>query len=247
MATIIQRMRETVQWTSGINVVAGLWLIIAPFVLGYEDIQAALWNDVLVGIMVAAFAVARLARPLMNPSWSWINALLGLWLIVAPFVLAAAPELASRRNAASKGCCRAGERLLVGIDRNAVAASAFRLVQRRIGACIPFGTAFAGMRSGHPDRERDPLAHFGEAAHHERAGRQELAKTVGDPDRVVGAGSWQQEPKLIPTHARNQAVAPDISEEHLAHDTQDLVADVVPVSVVDALEVIDVGHDEVSG
>ena len=82
MATTIQRMRETVQWTSGINIVAGLWLIIAPFVLGYEGIQAALWNDVLVGIIVAAFAVARVARPLMNPSLSWLNALLGLWLIL---------------------------------------------------------------------------------------------------------------------------------------------------------------------
>jgi SPW repeat len=48
---------------------------------------AALWNDVLVGIVVAVLAVARLARPLMNPSLSWTNALLGLWLVVAPFVL----------------------------------------------------------------------------------------------------------------------------------------------------------------
>jgi hypothetical protein len=87
MATTIQRMRETVQWTSGVNVVAGLWLIIAPFVLGYHQIQAALWNDALVGIVVAALAVARLARPLMNPSLSWIDAVLGLWLILAPFVL----------------------------------------------------------------------------------------------------------------------------------------------------------------
>jgi hypothetical protein len=87
MATTIQRMRETVRWTSGVNVVAGLWLIIAPFVLGYDQIQAALWNDVLVGIVVAGLAVARLARPLMSPSLSWINAVLGLWLILAPFVL----------------------------------------------------------------------------------------------------------------------------------------------------------------
>lgn len=87
MATTIQRMRETVQWTSGVNIVAGLWLLIAPFVLGYQGIQAALWNDILVGIIVVAFAVARVARPLMNPSLSWINAVLGLWLIVAPFVL----------------------------------------------------------------------------------------------------------------------------------------------------------------
>jgi hypothetical protein len=37
--------------------------------------------------VVASLAVARLARPLMNPSSSWINAVLGLWLIVAAFVL----------------------------------------------------------------------------------------------------------------------------------------------------------------
>jgi SPW repeat len=88
MATTIERTRETVQWISGINVVAGLWLIIAPFVLGYDEIRAALWNDVLVGIIVAAFAMARVAGPLQHPGLSWINALLGLWLIVAPFLLA---------------------------------------------------------------------------------------------------------------------------------------------------------------
>ena len=93
MATAIQRMRETVQWTSGINLVVGLWLIVAPFLLGYDEIQAALWNDILVGLIVAAFAVARVARPLMNPSLSWINALLGLWLVVAPFVLAYAGQV----------------------------------------------------------------------------------------------------------------------------------------------------------
>jgi hypothetical protein len=88
MATTIERMRETVQWTSGVNVVAGLWLIIAPFVLGYDEIQAALWNDILVGIVVAALAVARLARPPMNPSLSWINAVLGYGAAVEAQALA---------------------------------------------------------------------------------------------------------------------------------------------------------------
>ena len=92
------------------------------------------------------------------------------------------------------------------------------------------------MPPGHPDRERDPLAHFAKAAHDEGAERQELAQAVGDPDRVVGAGPWQQEPELVPAHTRDQAVAPDIGEEDLADDTQDLVADVVPLGVVDTLK-----------
>ena len=65
--------------------------------------------------------------------------------------------------------------------------------------------------------------------------------------RVVRAGPWQQEPELVPAHTGDQAVAPDVGEEDLADDAQDLVADVVPAGVVDALEVIDIGHHEVRG
>ncbi|MCL6450535.1 MAG: SPW repeat protein [Acetobacteraceae bacterium] len=37
-----------------IPMVLGLWLIAAPFVLGYSRLTTALWNDVIVGIVVAA-------------------------------------------------------------------------------------------------------------------------------------------------------------------------------------------------
>ncbi len=37
-----------------LNAILGVWLIVAPFVLGYTGITAALWNDVVVGIVVAA-------------------------------------------------------------------------------------------------------------------------------------------------------------------------------------------------
>ena len=112
---------------------------------------------------------------------------------------------------------------------------------------IPFGTAFARMPTGHPDRERDPLDDLGMTAHDERAGREELAQAGRDPGRVVRAGPWQQEPELVPAHTGDQAVAPDIGEEDLADNAQDLVPDVVPVGVVDALEVIDIGHHEMRG
>lgn len=44
---------KTLDW---INVVAGIWLIIAPFVLGYSVVAAALWNDIIVGIVVVVLA-----------------------------------------------------------------------------------------------------------------------------------------------------------------------------------------------
>ena len=64
--------------SSGINVALGIWLIISPFVLGFEAHQAAKWNDIAVGIAVGLVALQ---------AWSAVNVALGVWLIIAPFVL----------------------------------------------------------------------------------------------------------------------------------------------------------------
>lgn len=41
---------EGLSWT---NVVLGIWLLIAPFALGYSATTAAMWNDIVVGLIVA--------------------------------------------------------------------------------------------------------------------------------------------------------------------------------------------------
>jgi hypothetical protein len=74
-----------------------------------------------------------------------------------------------------------------------------------------------------------------------------ISAVYGDLCRIVRAGPWKQEPELVPAHTGDQAVAPDIGEEKPAHDAQDLVADVVPMDVVDPLEVIDFSHHQVRG
>ena len=45
-----------VRTASGINVIAGIWLIIAPFTLGYAS-GISLVNDVILGIIIAGFAL----------------------------------------------------------------------------------------------------------------------------------------------------------------------------------------------
>lgn len=77
--------RGQVQIASGLNVAAGIWLIIAPFGLGYGGV--ALVNDVVVGFVVAVLAVIRYLEAYRAAWMSWINFALGAWLIVAPFVL----------------------------------------------------------------------------------------------------------------------------------------------------------------
>ena len=44
---------------SWVNFVLGLWLIIAPFVLHYREVSSAMWNNVIVGIVIAILAIAR--------------------------------------------------------------------------------------------------------------------------------------------------------------------------------------------
>jgi len=71
---------------SGLNVLLGIWLIVSPFVLGFERFNAAEWNDIASGIAVALLALSGV---------SWLNIALGIWLIISPFVLgfAAYPTL----------------------------------------------------------------------------------------------------------------------------------------------------------
>ncbi len=75
---------------SGINVLAGLWLIISPYVFGFAQGVA---NSVIVGIVVAVLALIRFINPAQAAWLSWINTVLGIWLIVSAIVMgiAAAP------------------------------------------------------------------------------------------------------------------------------------------------------------
>ena len=71
----------------GILVLVALWLIVSPFVLGYGRNTAALWDSVIIGIVVAAIALVRAYSPHASPWLSWISFALGLWLLIAPFLL----------------------------------------------------------------------------------------------------------------------------------------------------------------
>jgi general stress protein CsbA len=69
-------------WPRWINIVLGIWLVMAPPLLGYLDANA--WtNDRLLGVLVALTAGVALYFPRVR----FLNASLGVWLIIAPFVL----------------------------------------------------------------------------------------------------------------------------------------------------------------
>lgn len=79
--------RTATVWASSLNIIAGIWLIISPFVLLYSSGTARI-NDIVLGIVIGVFALIRALSP-GNPTvgLSWLNVLWGVWLIIASFVL----------------------------------------------------------------------------------------------------------------------------------------------------------------
>lgn len=69
------------------NFTLGVWLVIAPFVLLYRGIQAALWDDIVVGLLIAAYSFSRALEIEKLIVGNWIVGALGLWVLISPFVL----------------------------------------------------------------------------------------------------------------------------------------------------------------
>ena len=66
-----------------VTLIIGAWLIASPYILGYVT-QHAIWQQVIGGVIIVAVAAWQLSAPRMR--WpSWITAIVGAWLIIAPF------------------------------------------------------------------------------------------------------------------------------------------------------------------
>lgn len=44
-------------------------------------------NDVILGIIIGILALVRFAKPAENVGISWLNFVLGIWVLISPFVL----------------------------------------------------------------------------------------------------------------------------------------------------------------
>ncbi len=83
------------KWASWVTFVCGIWLIIAPFVLRYGT-RAASTEDVILGILIAAFSFA--AAYMLGSGLGWLVFLLGIWVLIAPWVIGYAGAAPIARN-----------------------------------------------------------------------------------------------------------------------------------------------------
>ena len=93
--------RSTVLVASSLNALAGVWLVVAPFVLDYGAGEPR-WNDVVFGAIVTVLALARVAAYRAS-ELSWLSAFVGAWLFAAAFWLDAGSTAA--RNDIVLGLC----------------------------------------------------------------------------------------------------------------------------------------------
>jgi hypothetical protein len=71
---------------SVLNLLAGVWLIISPWALSFSGVLRPTWDAVAVGIAVGVLAIIRLGTE-GTQGLSWINLVLGIWMLISPFVL----------------------------------------------------------------------------------------------------------------------------------------------------------------
>ncbi|NIR58495.1 MAG: SPW repeat protein [Gammaproteobacteria bacterium] len=87
---------QATRWQDWVSLIFGIWLFFSPWILGYADAANAAWNAYILGVAVVIFSIAALAQ---GRVWEeWVDLVLGVWLIIAPFVLGFTAEGAAMWN-----------------------------------------------------------------------------------------------------------------------------------------------------
>jgi SPW repeat len=100
-------------WQDVICLVLGLWLIVSPWALGFTTIQAAMWNAMVLGVVIVVMTLMELVE--FHDWEEWTDMVIGGWLAISPWVLGFTAEAGGSRLAT-------GNFLIVGLLVLAMAA-----------------------------------------------------------------------------------------------------------------------------
>jgi hypothetical protein len=68
-----------------VNLVLGAVLFLGPWLFGFADLQQAAWNAWITGIVMIGLAAAAIFA---FAEWEeWVNLVVGLWALAAPWIL----------------------------------------------------------------------------------------------------------------------------------------------------------------
>jgi hypothetical protein len=78
-------MKPLKHWQDPVNAVVGAWLVVSPWVLGFQGEAVPMANAVVIGLALVAAALGAILVP---RAWEeWTELALGLWLVVSPWAL----------------------------------------------------------------------------------------------------------------------------------------------------------------
>lgn len=91
---------KTAKILSWLVALVGLWTIVSPYILGYSALSTPTWHAYILGIVLIILGIVTAVweNVKYDRTLDWITAVVGLWLVVSPFVLAFSTETAAMWN-----------------------------------------------------------------------------------------------------------------------------------------------------
>ena len=89
------------RWQDWAQLVLGVWLFFSPWILGYANLGAPSANAYVIGAVIVILAAGELFT--LQRWEEWINLLLGIWLIIAPWVVGFSPVSSATENSVVLG------------------------------------------------------------------------------------------------------------------------------------------------
>jgi len=94
-------MKQQEHWQDPVNALFGAFLLLSPWVAGYDSDTLATVNATVIGIALIAAAMGAMLVP---RAWEeWTEALLGLWLVASPWLLGFGGDSRARAAAVVAG------------------------------------------------------------------------------------------------------------------------------------------------
>ncbi len=78
-------MTQLKHWQDPVNSLLGLWLVLSPWVVGYQDSSLAVGTAIVLGILMIIASFGAMVVPKAWEEWSQI--VLGILMIIAPWVM----------------------------------------------------------------------------------------------------------------------------------------------------------------
>lgn len=90
------------QWQYGLNIYSGVFLFALPWLLRFEDaLPIRSWDFFVIGVAIIGFSALALHKG--SRAAKWADMILGIWMIVSPWVLGFTQNAAATYGALAVG------------------------------------------------------------------------------------------------------------------------------------------------